>query len=517
MEQKDKDGHRSGDKDRDRNRDRSKKSNSCRVTEQSNGRSPLCRDHGGDHTSNGKYERLHMGRTVHPIAVKASRDTKEAPVLHATIRGHTPLRVDLCCLRPCSIPLLYRRCADCLRISRNPVLHICPSIKVGARFLPSTVGGGDARPIYSTNAPVQGGAPSIVGPSLPSTSIATVNFSEDHIKQIFSLTCKGQHLKERIMWEFVRLSSQEVLFRTQAQSTSHESLASRHPDCFTTYYEILRSGQQSSEAKNKAMEEILDQASKVWLATNAMLFKHVLDYETKLEKILNKTGGWIREQEECIWMKMFEITGEAGTPLCAGLDLMLHLLDTLPSFLVNLSYQSNSPIICGFVPETYAQPWLGLHGMDLACLPSFENCKKAKDVLREAIIQSTGGGTVSRASAGPSASTEPTQIEKYTNATPLTSSSAVHSPSKCRYTRSPSPQRLWSDSSSDEESASGYESKSSHSSSSSSSRSSSGSVSGSGSHEGSPAGSEASTGVRSACSQSAFVGSVSPFWRGQCR
>ena len=166
------------------------------------------------------------------------------------------------------------------------------------------------------------------------------------------------------------------------------------------------------------MQEILNQVSKAWLTTNAVLFKHILDYETKLNKFLNKTGGWIREQEEHIWTKMFEITGDAGTPLCTSLDIMLCLLDTLPSFLVNLSYQSNSPIICSFVPKAYAQPWLGLHSVDLACLPSFKNHKKAKDVLREAIIQSTGGGTVSRVSAGPSTSTstEPTQIEKDTNA-----------------------------------------------------------------------------------------------------
>ena len=69
-----------------------------------------------------------------------------------------------------------------------------------------------------------------------------------------------------------------------------------------------------------------------WLKTNVALFKHVLDYEAKLEKFLNKTGGWIREQEERIWTKMFEITGDAGTPLCASLDIMLRLLDTLPSF-----------------------------------------------------------------------------------------------------------------------------------------------------------------------------------------
>ena len=151
-----------------------------------------------------------------------------------TIRGRTPPRVNLCCLHPCSIPLLYRHCTGCLRISRNPALHTCPSIRVGARFLPSTWVGVMPVPSIHASAPVQGGTPSVVGPSLPSASIATVNFSEDHIKQIFSLACEGRHLKECITWEFVRLSSQEVLFCTQVQSTGHKSLASRHPDRFTT-------------------------------------------------------------------------------------------------------------------------------------------------------------------------------------------------------------------------------------------------------------------------------------------
>ena len=116
------------------------------------------------------------------------------------------------------------------------------------------------------------------------------------------------------------------------------------------YYKILQSDQQSSEAKDKAMEEIINKVNEAWLQTNVSLFKHVLDYEGKLNDFLNKTGGWIREQEECIWTTMFQITGDIGAPLCASLDILLHLLETLPSFLANLTYQSNSPIICGFAP-----------------------------------------------------------------------------------------------------------------------------------------------------------------------
>ena len=257
------------------------------------------------------------------------------------------------------------------------------------------------------------------------------------------------------------------------------------------------------------MGEILDKVNGAWVETNVALFKHVLDYKTKLDVFLNKTGGWIREQEERIWRKMFEISGEVGAPLCTSLDIMLRLLDTLPLFLANLSYQSNSPTVCGSTQEAYAQPWLGFHGIDLARFPSFDSRRKTTDVLREAIIQSTRGGTVSTMRGGPPASTStaPSQVERDTVAPSLPSSSAVHSPSKCKHAQSPSPQHSQSGSSS-EDSASERGSRGSHSSSSSSSGSSSGSGSGSGSCEGSPARSEASVGTRSARSQTVLIASV---------
>ena len=97
------------------------------------------------------------------------------------------------------------------------------------------------------------------------------------------------------------------------------------------YYKILQSDQQSSETKDKAMEEIINKANEAWLQTNVSLFKHILDYEGKLNDFLNKTGGWIREQEEHIWTMMFQITGDIGAPLCASLNILLRLLETLPS------------------------------------------------------------------------------------------------------------------------------------------------------------------------------------------
>ena len=185
----------------------------------------------------------------------------------------------------------------------------------------------------------------------------------DHTKEIFNLACKGRQLKEWVAREFTKLSNQEVLFHTQAQSTNYEILASGHLDRFTAYYVILRSDDESTEAKEKAIEELLNRVSEVWLRTNVSLFKHMLDYEVKLDAFLDRAGGWIRAQEEHIWMTMLQITKDLGVPLCAGLAIVFHLLDTLPSFPANLMYQSTSPMITGFAPlATLAgDPWPGSH------------------------------------------------------------------------------------------------------------------------------------------------------------
>ena len=104
-------------------------------------------------------------------------------------------------------------------------------------------------------------------------------------------------------------------------------------------------------------------------------------------------------------------------------------------------------MITGFAPEVYAQqPWLGLHSLDLAhTLPPY-SCRKAKDVLKEAILHSTGGNAATTVSTGlsTSTSTAPKQTgqdagELSREVIPPTSppvSSAPHSPTKCNHARS---------------------------------------------------------------------------------
>ena len=180
---------------------------------------------------------------------------------------------------------------------------------------PLELGEEDARSLPSVGIPIQAATPSTAGLiPLLSTSASTLNLTADHTKIIFNLGCEGLHLKERVTREFVRLSSEEVLFHTQAQSTSHEMLASMRSDRFSTYYQILRSDKEPSDTRDKDMGEIISAANRAWSQANETLFNLELDYERKVNTFLDKAGSWICEQEECIRTTVFQIVEDTGAP-----------------------------------------------------------------------------------------------------------------------------------------------------------------------------------------------------------
>ena len=98
-----------------------------------------------------------------------------------------------------------------------------------------------------------------------------LKLSADHTVEIFNLACEGRNLKEWVTREFAKLSSQEVLFHAQAQSTGYKIVASGCPDYFMAYYAILQSDKDSGEARDKVIEELLNQVGEAWMHTNSML------------------------------------------------------------------------------------------------------------------------------------------------------------------------------------------------------------------------------------------------------
>ena len=264
----DKDGHRSGDKNRDREHEKSKKSDNWHGSDRPHGCSPRCKDHDGayEHHANGKCKRSHGHDSPSDSCKTKQRWEMSASPSHDCRKSHTPER------RPLPPPPMFH--AMPRRLSSDPTSAHLSFDQSWGSLPPVDLGGGEPCPISSVSAPIQVGILSVSGPiSLPSESVSALRLTADHTKEIFNLACEWRQLKERVVREFVKLSSQEVLFCTQAQSTGYKMLASGHPDRFTAYYVILRSDEESTEAKDKAMEELLNRVSEAWLRTNASSFK----------------------------------------------------------------------------------------------------------------------------------------------------------------------------------------------------------------------------------------------------
>ena len=201
---------------------------------------------------------------------KQRRGTSASP-LHGRRRAHTPEG------RPLPPPPMSHSTplATSLKPSSVESVPARLSFDRSQCSLPHPGIGGRRRShsLPSVGVPIQAATPSVAGPiPLLSTSASALNLTADHTKIIFNLACEGLHLKERVTREFVRLSSEEVLFRTQAQSTSHEMLASTHPDQFATYYQILRSDEEPSDTHAKAMEEIISAANRAWSQVQTKLY-----------------------------------------------------------------------------------------------------------------------------------------------------------------------------------------------------------------------------------------------------
>ena len=372
------------------------------------GHSPRRRDHDDECSSTNKHGHLHGHDSSFDDRKVKQRCGTSASLPHVKRQAHTPEH------RPLPLPPMLH--STPLAVSLKPASAESVPARLSfdcsqCSLPPLDLWEEDARSLPSVGVPTLAATSSMAGP-IPqtSTSASALHLTADHIKIIFNLACEGRHLKERIAQEFIKLSSREVLFRTQVQSTSHEALASACPDRFSTLYQTLRSDEEPLDARNKAMEEIVNAANKAWSRANETLFHHVLDYEGKLNAFLNKVGCWICEQEERVWTTVFQIVEDTGAPVCAFLDILFCLLDTLPSLPPNLSYQSQSPLTCGFSPVAYAQPWLGLHNLNLPHAPSFDGSRKARDILKDAIICSSQGRPVSKAKVIPAASTSTAPI-----------------------------------------------------------------------------------------------------------
>ena len=245
-ERPDKDSGRSSDKDHDKDhygeREKSRKGDTRHGSDRTRGHSPRCRDRDDNRSSTNKRGHLHgHDSSFDDCKVKQWRGIS-ASLLRGQGRAHTPEH------RPLPPPPVLH--STPLAVSLKPAsvesVPARPSFDRSQCSLPPLdLGEEDTHSLPSVGVPTLAATSSVAGPipQIP-TSASALQLTADHTQTIFNLACEGRHLKERIAREFIELSSREVLFRTQVQSTSHEVLASTRPNVFlpfTRYFSPMRS------------------------------------------------------------------------------------------------------------------------------------------------------------------------------------------------------------------------------------------------------------------------------------
>ena len=100
------------------------------------------------------------------------------------------------------------------------------------------------------------------------------------------------------------------------------------------------------------------EADQAWKDTNDVLLSHQLRYDAKLTKFITEIERIPQAKCTEIWGHITCIAETAHLSLEAGLCLTLHIVESLPTILVNLCFCGMIPMLLAYCPESYSlQTW----------------------------------------------------------------------------------------------------------------------------------------------------------------
>ena len=100
----------------------------------------------------------------------------------------------------------------------------------------------------------------------------------------------------------------------------------------------------------------------------------------------------IEALHDCIWDVVMKVMEDAGKPMADGLGITLHLVDILPTILLQLAFKMATPGLTSFVPEVYAA-WSKSRTdlLDFSYVPPLKSEQNAMSVLCEEIVKDAHG------------------------------------------------------------------------------------------------------------------------------
>ena len=190
-------------------------------------------------------------------------------------------------------------------------------------FAPASQGPG-AEVSVPTDVPPPGAGQLVgaqVGPSVMTSGLTAVQAEE-----ISLLSREIQTLRGKLALDFIKMSHTEANFRMRAQAAIHESTV------------------QGSRA------------GETWLHINSLLFRHTIDHQQFMVRLISRSQEAIQALHDRIWKVVCRVMESAGKSAVDGVGIALHLVSLLPTIPLQPSFNTVTPELPGYTPRalTYA-------------------------------------------------------------------------------------------------------------------------------------------------------------------
>ena len=169
------------------------------------------------------------------------------------------------------------------------------------------------------------GAGQVVGAQV-GLSVLTSGLTTVQAEEIFLLSRKVQTLRGKLALDFIKMSHTEATFRMGAQAASHESTV-----------------QESC-------------AGETWLHINSLLFRHAIDHQKFMARLIDRSQEAIQALHDRIWKVVRQVMESAARSAADGIGITLHLVGLLPTIPLQLAFNTVTPEPPGYTPKVLTPP-----------------------------------------------------------------------------------------------------------------------------------------------------------------
>ena len=170
-----------------------------------------------------------------------------------------------------------------------------------------------------------------------SPSVVTSGLTAAQAEEIFLLSREIQTLHGKLALDFIQMSHTEANFRMGAQAASHEYKVQERPS----------RGRHSVATQH---------AGETWLHINSLLFRHAINHQQFMVRLINRSQEAIQALHDRIWEVVHRVMESAGKSTADGLGIALHLVSMLPTIPILPAFNTVIPEPPGYTPRalTYA-------------------------------------------------------------------------------------------------------------------------------------------------------------------